>query len=191
MGMLKKIAMGITVSAFALSLLVSSALAQSGQSSKGNNDGNVLSPIIFEGVTYAPTDVKFKEVLDKVKHTVVERDGKAYGYVDVADADKHVSKIVAELSEEVGTLAGDYISSFFLGVNYSGVRLSVESGRGLATLGVANDDISSVISANLRGTTLYEHSHFLGQSIYLPPNTNVSNLTSLNFNDRASSLRVH
>ncbi|MBD8500311.1 peptidase inhibitor family I36 protein [Paenibacillus arenosi] len=191
MKILKKLAMGVTVSALALFLLVSSALAQSGQSLQVNSDGNALIPIIFEGVTYAPSDAKFKEILNKVKHTVVERDGKAYGYVNAADADKHVSKIIADLSEEVGILESDYVSSFYWNTNYSGARLDVESGRSLATLGIWNDEISSVKTANLRATRLYEHSNFGGVSIFLPPNTNISNLASLNFNDKISSIRVY
>ncbi|WP_169449361.1 peptidase inhibitor family I36 protein [Paenibacillus assamensis] len=191
MKILKKLAMGVTLSALALFLLVSSALAQSGQPLKGNNDDNVLISINFEGVTYAPSDAKFKEVLNKVRHTVIERDGKAYGYVDATDADNHISTIVAELSEEVGTLASDYVSTFYWNTNYSGARLDVESGRGLATLGIWNDEISSVRTANLRATRLYEHINYGGVSIFLPPNTNISNLTSLNFNDKASSLRVY
>ncbi|MCR8844965.1 beta/gamma crystallin domain-containing protein [Paenibacillus sp. SC116] len=191
MKLVKKIAMGATVSAFALSLMVSSALAQSGQTSQASNDVNALSPIIFEGVTYAPSHANFKEVLDKVQHTVVERDGKSYGYVDIADADKHINKILTVLSEEVGTLESNYVSSFWVNTSYTGDKLDLASGRTLATLGSWNDKISSVKSANLRGTRLYEHSNLQGDSIYLSPNENVSNLTSRNFNDKASSLKVY
>ncbi|TVX88088.1 peptidase inhibitor family I36 protein [Paenibacillus agilis] len=191
MKLVKKIAMGATVSAFALSLMVSSALAQSGPSSQASNDVGALSPIIFEGVTYAPGDAKFKEVLNKVNHTVVESDGTAYGYVNVVDADKHVNEIVAKLSEEVGTLESNLVSSFWWDAGYSGHHLELASGYTFPNLGDWNDKISSVKSANLKGTRLYQHSNFGGDSIYLSPNENVSNLTSRNFNDKASSIRVY
>ncbi|WP_028594435.1 peptidase inhibitor family I36 protein [Paenibacillus assamensis] len=191
MKLVKKIAMGATVSAFALSLMVSSALAQSGQSSQASNDVGALSPIIFEGVTYAPGNVKFKEVLNKVNHTVVESDGTAYGYVNAADADKHVNEIVAKLSEEVGTLESNYISSFWWDANYSGATFELASGRSLPSLGAWNDEISSVKSANLRGTRLYQHSNYGGDSIYLAPNQNENRLSERNFNDKASSIKVY
>jgi len=77
-------------------------------------------------------------------------------------------------------------------VNYSTLGVALSAGNytlaQMVALGIPNDNLSSVGVPEGMRVTLYENDNFTGNNLVLTEHT--ANLTSLNFNDKASSIKV-
>ncbi|UHA71902.1 peptidase inhibitor family I36 protein [Paenibacillus sp. 481] len=198
MKMIKTITVGICFSVLALSTSFSLAFAQNNENPSGVTH-NQVKPIIFEGQSYSPQQAAtFTQVASQVNHTVVEANGRVFGYEHKADADKHIDRILAAQNNEVVPEEGDYHATFWDFYKYTGASFDVSLAQNKPYVGdFWNNEISSIKTAYKgSGVTLYENINFTGSSIFFAPGAVSENLgwfilrPNVTWDDQTTSIEV-
>jgi hypothetical protein len=156
-----------------------------------------LVPVIIDGQKHKPEEItKYNgRALYFVVDPQAQKEGALYAFTSIDLLKNYMVEThgLPEAAGEVSTnhTSNDPFSYFPEHTGYGGAWLALRVGYGITNLGGWNDRVSSILATPYgRWTALYEHSNFGGTQLWFYSGSDVWDLRSYGWNDRASSLGV-
>lgn len=145
-------------------------------------------PVIIDGTKYEPVEISLFD--GKQLGFTVGNDGLLYAFTtEKALADFQKTQITENNNTQVPRLLDDPYSYFYEDWLYGGSSCYLIPGEQIATLGILDDKISSFKASSVASKVrLYDGPDFTGDYFERPGGTQISMLTPLGWNDRASSI---